>query len=68
MAKCIKVKSKSGRGVAYLGDIVVLSILSIRPRFGQQDKLKINKSDICLVVVVQTRSFNLFPQSYSLTF
>ncbi|CAM9257800.1 unnamed protein product [Discosporangium mesarthrocarpum] len=67
-AKCIKVKSKSGRGVAYLGDIIVLSIQSLKPRFGRQDKLKINKSDIFLGVVVQTRSINLFPQSYSLSF
>ncbi|CAM9549752.1 unnamed protein product, partial [Discosporangium mesarthrocarpum] len=67
-AKCIKVKSKSGRGVAYLGDIIVLSIQSLKPRFGRQDKLKINKSDIFLGVVVQTRSINLFPRFYSLSF
>ncbi|CAN0393327.1 unnamed protein product, partial [Discosporangium mesarthrocarpum] len=52
------VKSKSGRGVAYLGDIIVLSIQSLKPRFGRQDKLKINKSDIFLGSPSAKRALN----------
>nr|YP_011007977.1 ribosomal protein L14 [Choristocarpus tenellus]WBP69808.1 ribosomal protein L14 [Choristocarpus tenellus] len=58
MAKCIKVKSKSGHSFARVGDIVVVSIQSLRPYYGK-DKIKIKKSDVMLAVVVQTKfSFN----------
>lgn len=54
-AKCIKVKGKSAKSFANVGDIVVVSVQSLRQRHKSQVRLRINKSDVHLGVLVQTR-------------
>ena len=55
MVKCIKVKKKGGKSYAEVGDIVLVSVQSLRPRYGRRIKLKMNKSEIHHGVIVQTR-------------
>ena len=55
LVKCIKVKKKGGKSYAGVGDIVLVAVQSLRPRFGRRTKLKINKSDVYHGVIVQTR-------------
>nr|YP_011008361.1 ribosomal protein L14 [Sporochnus bolleanus]WBP70332.1 ribosomal protein L14 [Sporochnus bolleanus] len=55
LVKCIKVKNKSGRSYANIGDIVLVSVQSLRPRYGRRVRLKMNKSEVHHGVIVQTR-------------
>nr|QWK44490.1 ribosomal protein L14 [Desmarestia aculeata] len=55
LVKCIKVKKKSGKAHANIGDIVLVAVQSLRPRFGRRVRLKMNKSEVHHGVVVQTR-------------
>lgn len=55
MVKCIKVKKKGGKSYARVGDIVLVAVQSLRPRYGRRIKLKMNKSEVHHGVVVQTR-------------
>jgi len=55
LVKCIKVKKKSGKAHANIGDIVLVAVQSLRPRYGRRVRLKMNKSEIHHGVVVQTR-------------
>lgn len=54
-AKCIKIKGKSAKSFGVLGDIIVVSIQSLRQRHNSQVRLRVNKSEIHLGVLVQTR-------------
>ncbi|CAL8412648.1 unnamed protein product [Dictyota dichotoma] len=56
-AKCIKVKGKAAKAFAVLGDTVVVSVQSLRQRHKSQVRLRVNKSEIHLGVLVQTRRF-----------
>nr|QWK44910.1 ribosomal protein L14 [Pseudochorda nagaii] len=55
LVKCIKVKNKSGQAYANIGDIVLVAVQSLRPRYGRRVRLKMNKSEVHHGVVVQTR-------------
>lgn len=55
LVKCIKVKNKGGRSHADIGDVVLVAVQSLRPRYGRRIKLKMNKSEVHHGVVVQTR-------------
>ncbi len=54
-AKCIKVKGKSSESFAVVGDVVVVSVQSLRQRHKSQVRLRVNKSEVHLGVLVQTR-------------
>nr|YP_011008082.1 ribosomal protein L14 [Dictyotopsis propagulifera]WBP69948.1 ribosomal protein L14 [Dictyotopsis propagulifera] len=54
--KCIKVKNKSHHKAASLGDIIVVSIQTLKQQY--KSSVKINKSEIYKAVVVQTKSFS----------
>nr|YP_011008012.1 ribosomal protein L14 [Cutleria multifida]WBP69878.1 ribosomal protein L14 [Cutleria multifida] len=55
LVKCIKVKKKGGKSYANVGDIVIVAVQSLRPRYGRRIRLKMNKSEIHHGVIVQTR-------------
>nr|QWK44566.1 ribosomal protein L14 [Ecklonia radicosa] len=55
--KCIKVKKKSGKAHANVGDIVLVAVQSLRPRYGRRVRLKMNKSEVHNGVIVQTCRF-----------
>jgi len=55
LVKCIKVKKKSGTAHANIGDVVLVAVQSLRPRYGRRVRLKMNKSEVHHGVVVQTR-------------
>nr|YP_448649.1 ribosomal protein L14 [Desmarestia viridis]AAS79035.1 ribosomal protein L14 [Desmarestia viridis] len=55
LVKCIKVKKKSGKAHANIGDIVLVAVQSLRPRYGRRVRLKMNKSEVHHGVIVQTR-------------
>ena len=55
LVKCIKVKKKGGRAYANIGDVVLVAVQSLRPRFGRRIRLKMNKSEVHHGVIVQTR-------------
>lgn len=55
LVKCIKVKKKGGKSYANIGDIVLVSVQSLRPRYGRRVRLKMNKSEVHHGVIVQTR-------------
>ena len=55
LVKCIKVKKKGGKAYASIGDTVLVSVQSLRPRYGKRVKLKMNKSEVHHGVIVQTR-------------
>nr|YP_011016984.1 ribosomal protein L14 [Lessonia nigrescens]WQB61662.1 ribosomal protein L14 [Lessonia nigrescens] len=55
LVKCIKVKKKGGKSYANVGDIVLVAVQSLRPRYGRRVRLKMNKSEIHHGVVVQSR-------------
>lgn len=57
LVRCIKVKKKSGRAYATIGDTVLVAVQSLRPRYGRRVKLKMNKSEVHHGVIVQTRRF-----------
>lgn len=54
LVKCIKVKKKGGNSYAGVGDIVLVAVQSLRPRYGRRIKSKIKKSEVYHAVVVQT--------------
>lgn len=54
-ARCIKVKGKKS-STARLGDIILVSVQSLRPRYKSQVKTRVQKSEIHYAVVVQTKS------------
>lgn len=54
-ARCIKIKGKRSAS-ARLGDIILVSVQSLRPRYKSQVKTKVQKSEIHHAVVVQTKS------------
>lgn len=56
-ARCVKVKGKSAKASASLGDTIVVSIQSLRQRHKSQVRLRVSKSEIHLGVLVQTRRF-----------
>nr|YP_008145576.1 ribosomal protein L14 [Laminaria hyperborea]AEO12910.1 ribosomal protein L14 [Laminaria hyperborea] len=55
LVKCIKVKKKSGKAHANVGDVVLVAVQSLRPRYGRRVRLKMNKSEVHHAVIVQTR-------------
>lgn len=55
LVKCIKVKKKGGKMSANIGDVVLVSVQTLRPRYGRRVRLKMNKSEVHHAVVVQTR-------------
>ncbi len=55
LVKCIKVKKKGGKSYANIGDIVLVAVQSLRPRYGRRVRLKMNKSEVHHGVIVQTR-------------
>nr|YP_011008431.1 ribosomal protein L14 [Undaria peterseniana]WBP70402.1 ribosomal protein L14 [Undaria peterseniana] len=55
LVKCIKVKNKGNKAHANIGDIVLVAVQSLRPRYGRRVRLKMNKSEVHHGVVVQTR-------------
>ena len=55
LVKCIKVKNKGGKSYANIGDIVLVVVQTLRPRYGRRVRLKMNKSEVHHGVVVQTR-------------
>lgn len=64
-AKCIKIKGKSGKASANIGDIVLVSIQSLKPRHGNLSRARVNKSEVHRGVLVQTRfSFKQPDQRY----
>jgi len=65
---CIKVKGKSGNSYANIGDIVLVSVQSLRPRYGRRVRLKMNKSEVHHGVVVQTRRVHRNKGSIGLSF
>lgn len=58
LVKCIKVKKKDGKSYAGVGDIILVAVQSLRPRYGRRIKSKINKSEVYHGVIVQTRRFH----------
>ncbi len=54
LVKCIKVKKKSGKSYAGVGDIVLVAVKSLRPRYDKRIKLKVSKSEVYHGVIVQT--------------
>nr|YP_009073516.1 ribosomal protein L14 [Scytosiphon lomentaria]AIQ78520.1 ribosomal protein L14 [Scytosiphon lomentaria]WBP70262.1 ribosomal protein L14 [Scytosiphon lomentaria] len=55
LVKCIKVKNKGGKAYANIGDIILVAVQTLRPRYGRRVRLKMNKSEVHHGVVVQTR-------------
>ncbi len=55
LVKCIKVKNKSGKACAKVGDVVLVAVQSLRPRYGKRVKVKMGKSEVHHGVIVQTR-------------
>ncbi|CAM9400183.1 unnamed protein product, partial [Ascophyllum nodosum] len=55
LVRCIKVKNKSGKSYANVGDVVLVSVRSLRPRYGRRVRQKTNKSEVHHGVIVQTR-------------
>ena len=55
LVKCIKVKNKSGKAHANIGDVVLVAVQTLRPRYGRRVRLKMNKSEVHHGVIVQTR-------------
>ena len=55
LVKCIKVKKKGGKSYANIGDIILVAVQTLRPRYGRRVRLKMNKSEVHQAVVVQTR-------------
>nr|YP_010372547.1 ribosomal protein L14 [Myagropsis myagroides]UPE50184.1 ribosomal protein L14 [Myagropsis myagroides] len=53
LVRCIKIKK--GKSSAGVGDILLVSIKALRPRYGRHARLKMNKSEVHQGVVVQTR-------------
>ena len=58
LVRCIKIKNKRGKSYANVGDVVLVSIKALRPRYGRRVRLKMNKSEIYHGVVVQTRKLH----------
>nr|YP_009049394.1 ribosomal protein L14 [Sargassum horneri]AIE46189.1 ribosomal protein L14 [Sargassum horneri]AWW89652.1 ribosomal protein L14 [Sargassum horneri]AWW89689.1 ribosomal protein L14 [Sargassum horneri]AWW89726.1 ribosomal protein L14 [Sargassum horneri]AWW89763.1 ribosomal protein L14 [Sargassum horneri] len=56
LVRCIKIKK--GKSSAGVGDILLVSVKSLRPRYGRRVRLKMNKSEIHQAVVVQTRKLH----------
>ncbi|CAM9568787.1 unnamed protein product, partial [Laminaria digitata] len=46
---------KSGKAHANVGDVVLVAVQSLRPRYGRRVRLKMNKSEVHHAVIVQTR-------------
>ena len=55
LVRCIKVKNKSGKSYANVGDVVLVSVRSLRPRYSKRVRQKMNKSEVHHGVIVQTR-------------
>ena len=55
LVKCIKVKKKGGKAHANIGDVVIVAVQTLRPRYGRRVRLKMNKSEVHHGVIVQTR-------------
>lgn len=56
-ARCIQIKGKSNLASAGIGDTVVVSIQSLRQRYKNQVRIRVNKSEVYRGLVVQTRRF-----------
>lgn len=67
-ARCIKIKGKSSTSVANLGDIVIVSIQSLRHGYRNKLRSRVNKSEIHRGVVVQTRRFSRYMDGRSIYF
>nr|QWK44987.1 ribosomal protein L14 [Analipus japonicus] len=68
LVKCIKVKNKSGKSYANIGDIVLVAVQSLRPRYGRRVRLKMNKSEVHHGVIVQTRRLHRTKGGVGLSF
>ena len=67
-AKCIKILGKSSKSSAMIGDLIIVSIKSLRPRYRSQVRVRVNKSEIHRGVIVQTRRFNKYKDGRLLSF
>lgn len=68
IAKCIKVKGKGGKSSANLGDIVIVSIQSLRKRYRSKVRIRVNKSEVHHAVVVQTKRFHRYKDGRRIRF
>ena len=59
-AKCIKILGKSSNSSAFVGDLIIISIKSLRPRYRSQVRVRVNKTEVHRGVVVQTRRFSKY--------
>ncbi len=66
-ARCIKVRGKRA-AAARLGDIILVSVQSLRPRYKSQVKTRVQKSEIHHAVVVQTKNRHKLPDGRFLNF
>lgn len=57
-ARCIKILGKSSNSSALIGDLVVVSIKSLRPRYRSQVRVRVNKTEVHRGVLVQTKRFS----------
>lgn len=64
-ARCIKVKGKS---IAHLGDIVVVSIQTLRKHYRSQVRVRVNRSEVYQGLVVQTQKFSRYKSGNSVRF
>ena len=52
-AKCIKILGKSSKSSAMIGDLIIVSIKSLRPRYRSQVRVRVNKSEIYRGGIIQ---------------
>lgn len=57
-ARCIKILGKSSKANANIGDSIIVSIKSLRPRYRSQVRIRVNKTEVHRGVVVQTCRFS----------
>lgn len=68
IARCIKVKGKSGKAGAHLGDIILVSILNLRKHYRSQVRLRVSKSEVHHGLVIQTRRLSRYKSGKGIRF
>lgn len=64
-ARCIKVKGKS---TAKLGDIIIVSIQTLRKHYRSQVRVRVNKSEVYHGLVVQTQKISRYKNGSGIRF
>ncbi|CAM9110741.1 unnamed protein product [Sphacelaria rigidula] len=64
-ARCIKVKGKS---TANLGDVIIVSIQTLRKHYRSQVRVRVNKSEVYHGLVVQTQKLNRYKSGNGIRF